>query len=141
MDKMLTDMILKELTDMVLKDLKDVEDKLDECSRKHKTTPRKKPESRFDRKPIFRPGEWVGLMDRPAIGDTTFTLYVDPKDRDEYDILENEFTGSDMELLMLAEGRLFFSREEAEMYMSHCKAIVAAMRAQLPELEDGFDED
>ena len=46
-----------------------------------------------------------------------------------------------MQLLMLAEGRLFFDREEAEMYMSHCKAVVAAMRAQLPELEDGFDED
>lgn len=125
----------------ILGDLMEIEDRLDECSKKHKTIPRKKPENRFDRKPIFRPGEWVGLMDRPAIGDTTFTLYVDPKDRDEYDILENEFTGSDMELLMLAEGRLFFDREEAEMYMSHCKAIIAAMRAQLPELDDCFDED
>ena len=46
-----------------------------------------------------------------------------------------------MQLLMLAEGRLFFDREEAEMYMSHCKAVVAAMRAQLPELEDGFDDE
>lgn len=123
----------------ILKDLMEIEDRLDECSKKHKTVSRKKPESRFDRKPIFRPGEWAGLMDRPAIGDTTFTLYVDPKDKGEYDILENEFTGSDMELLMLAQGRLFFDREEAEMYMSHCKAIVAAMRAQLPELEAGFD--
>lgn len=127
----------------ILGDLMKIEDELDKCSRehRHKTAPRKKPENRFDRKPIFRPGEWAGLMDRPAIGDTTFTLYVDSKDRDEYDILENEFTGSDIELLMLAEGRLFFDREEAEMYMSHCKAVVAAMRAQLPELEDGFDDE
>ena len=126
----------------ILGDLMKIEDELDKCSKnhKHKTAPRKKSESRFDRKPIFRPGEWVGLMDRPAIGDATFALYVDPKNG-EYDILESEFTGTDMELLMLAQGRLFFDREEAEMYMSHCKAIVAAMRAQLPELEDGFDDE
>ena len=128
----------------ILKDLMEIEDRLDECSKKHKTVPRKKPENRFDRKPIFRPGEWSSLMDRPTVGDTIFTIYVpqNEKDGDEYDILENEFSGSNMQLLMLAEGRLFFDREEAEMYMSHCKAVVAAMRAQLPELDDGFgDED
>ena len=127
----------------ILKDLMEIEDRLDECSKKHKTAPRKKPIKRFDRKPIFRPGEWSSLMDRPVVGDTVFTIYVpeNEKDEDEYDILENKFLGNNMQLLMLAEGRLFFDREEAEMYMSHCKAVVAAMRAQLPELEDGFDED
>ena len=124
----------------ILKDLMEIEDGLDKCS---KTAPRKKPENRFDRKPIFCPGEWSSLMDRPVVGDTVFTIYVpqNEKDEDEYDILENEFSGSDVQLLMLAEGRLFFDREEAGMYMSHCKAVVAAMRAQLPELEDGFDDE
>lgn len=122
----------------ILGDLMEIEDRLDKCSRKHKrkTVPRKKPESRLDRKPIFRPGEWAGLMDRPVAGDTIFIVCLD---EDGYDIVKSKFTGGDMELLMLAQGRLFFSREEADMYMSHCKAIVAAMRAQLPELEAGFD--
>ena len=123
----------------ILKDLMEIEDRLDECSKKHKTVPRKKPENRFDRKPIFRPGEWSDMMDRPAIGDKVFiaTMTID----DDIDVVELKFTGSNLELLMLAQGRLFFDREEAEMYMSHCKAVIAAMRAQLPELEDGFDED
>ena len=127
----------------ILKDLMEIEDRLDECSKKHKTAPRKKPENRFDRKPIFRPGKWSDMMDRPAIGDKIFIIYVpqNEKDEGEYDILENEFSGSDIQLLMLAEGRLFFDREEAEMYMSHCKAVIAAMRAQLPELDDCFYED
>ena len=124
----------------ILGDLMKIEDELDKCSKnhKHKTVPRKKPENRFDRNPIFRPGEWAGLMDRPAVGDTIFVVCLD---EDGYDIIETKFTGCDMELLMLAQGRLFFDREEAEMYMFHCKAIVAAMRAQLPELEDGFDDE
>ena len=124
----------------ILGDLMEIENRLDKCSRKHKskTVPRKKLESRFDRKPIFRPGKWAGLMDRPVAGDTIFIVCLD---EDGYDIVKSKFTGCDMELLMLAQGRLFFDREEAEMYMSHCKAIVAAMRAQLPELEDGFDDE
>ena len=124
----------------ILKDLMEIEDRLDECSKKHKTVPRKKPENRFDRKPIFRPGEWSSLMDRPVIGDKVFiaTMTYD----DDIDIVESRFYGANTELLMLAQGRLFFDREEAEMYVMHCKAIIAAMRAQLPELEDGFgDED
>ena len=44
----------------ILGDLMEIEDRLDKCSKKHKTAPRKKPENRFDRKPIFRPGEWAG---------------------------------------------------------------------------------
>ena len=123
----------------ILKDLMEIEDRLDECSKKHKTAPRKKPENRFDRKPIFRPGEWSDMMDRPAIGDKVFiaTMTID----DDIDVVELKFTGSNLELLMLAQGRLFFDREEAEMYIMHCKAIIAAMRAQLPELEDGFDDE
>ena len=125
----------------ILGDLMEIENRLDKCSRKHKskTVPRKKLESRFDRKPIFRPGEWSSLMDRPAIGDKIFiaTMTFD----DDIDVVESKFSGANTELLMLAQGRLFFDREEAEMYVMHCKAIIAAMRAQLPELEDGFDED
>ena len=60
---------------------------------------------------------------------------------DDIDVVELKFTGSNLELLMLAQGRLFFDREEAEMYIMHCKAIIAVMRAQLPELDDCFDED
>ena len=125
----------------ILGDLMEIEDRLDKCSRKHKhkIVPRKKPESRFDRKPIFRPGKWSDMMDRPAIGDKVFiaTMTFD----DDIDVVESKFSGANTELLMLAQGRLFFDREEAEMYVMHCKAIIAAMRAQLPELEDGFDED
>ena len=78
-------------------------------------------------------------MDRPAIGDRIFiaTMTFD----DVFVFFESKFSGANTELLMLAQGRLFFDREEAEMYVMHCKAIIAAMRAQLPELEDGFDED
>lgn len=121
----------------ILKDLMKIEDRLDECSKKHKTVPRKKPIKSFDRKPIFRPGKWSDMMDRPAIGDKAFiaTMTFD----DDIDVVELKFSGTNAELLMLAQGRLFFDREEAEMYIMHCKAIVAAMRAQLPELEAGFD--
>ena len=79
------------------------------------------------------------MMDRPAIGDKIFIAMM-PCD-DDIAVVESKFSGTNTELLMLAQGRLFFSREEAEMYVMHCKAIIAAMRAQLPELEDGFDED
>lgn len=122
----------------ILKDLMEIEDRLDECSKKHKTVPRKKPIKRFDRKPIFRPGKWSDMMDRPAIGDK---IFIAAMTRDDIDVVELKFTGSNLELFMLAQGRLFFDREEAEMYIMHCKAIVAAMRAQLPELEDGFDDE
>ena len=79
------------------------------------------------------------MMDRPAIGDKVFiaTMTID----DDIDVVESKFSGANTELLMLAQGRLFFDREEAEMYVMHCKAIIAAMRAQLPELDDCFDED
>ena len=122
----------------ILKDLMEIEDRLDECSKKHKTVPRKKPIKRFDRKPIFRPGKWSDMMDRPAIGDKVFiaTMTID----DDIDVVESRFSGANTELLMLAQGRLFFDREEAERYMRHCKAIVAAMRAQLPELEADDEE-
>lgn len=122
----------------ILKDLMEIEDRLDECSKKHKTAPRKKPENRFDRKPIFRPGKWSDVMDRPAIGDKIFiaTMTID----DDIDVVELRFSGTNAELLMLAQGRLFFDREEAEMYIMHCKAIIAAMRAQLPELEANGEE-
>ena len=123
----------------ILKDLMEIEDRLDECSKKHKTVPRKKPENRFDRKPIFRPGKWSDMMDRPVIGDKIFIAMM-PCD-DDIAVVEKKFSGTNTELLMLAQGRLFFNREDAEMYVMHCKAIIAAMRAQLPELEDGFDED
>lgn len=125
----------------ILGDLMKIEDELDKCSRKHKhkTVPRKKPESRFDRKPIFRPGKWSDMMDRPAIGDKIFIAMM-PCD-DDIAVVESKFSGTNTELLMLAQGRLFFDREEAEMYVMHCKAIIAAMRAQLPELEDGFDDE
>ena len=122
----------------ILKDLMEIEDRLDECSKKHKTVPRKKPENRFDRKPIFRPGKWSDMMDRPAIGDKIFiaTMTID----DDIDVVESKFSGTNAELLMLAQGRLFFNREDAEMYIMHCKAIIAAMRAQLPELEADDEE-
>ena len=97
----------------ILKDLMEIEDRLDECSKKHKTAPRKKPENRFDRKPIFRPGKWSDMMDRPAIGDKVFiaTMTFD----DDIDVVESKFSGTNAELLMLAQGRLFFNREDAEM--------------------------
>ena len=79
------------------------------------------------------------MMDRPAIGDKIFIAMM-PCD-DDIAVVESKFSGTNTELLMLAQGRLFFSREEAEMYVMHCKAIIAAMRAQLPELEDGFDDE
>ena len=123
----------------ILKDLMEIEDRLDECSKKHKTVPRKKPIKRFDRKQIFRPGKWSDMMDRPAIGDKIFiaTMTID----DDIDVVELKFSGTNAELLMLAQGRVFFDRGEAEMYVMHGKAIRAATRAQRPELEDGFDED
>ena len=83
----------------ILKDLMEIEDRLDECSKKHKTLPRKKPENRCDRKPIFRPGEWSDMMYRPAIGDKVFiaTMTID----DDIDIVESRFSGANTELLML----------------------------------------
>ena len=55
-------------------------------------------------------------------------------DVNELVILENKFMVSDIELWMLAQGRLFTDRWSAEMYLKKCKGVISAIKAQLQVL-------
>ena len=46
-------------------------------------------------------------------------------------VVTDEFHGTDMELLMLAQRRLFVFKEEAVRYKMKCEAVIAAMETQM----------
>ena len=126
----------------ILKDLMEIEDRLDECSKKHKTVPRQKPDADskedieslkelFKGAVIMNPIDWE-ILDIPALGAKTYMVVFN--DVNELVILENKFMVSDIELWMLAQGRLFTDRWSAEMYLKKCTGVVRAMKAQLQVL-------
>lgn len=80
-------------------------------------------------KPIYNPLDWR-LMDMPKIGDK---VYMVVHTVSELIVVTDEFCGTDMELLMLAQRRLFVFKEEAVRYKMKCEAVMAAMKAQLTD--------
>ena len=80
-------------------------------------------------KPIYNPLDWR-LMDMPKIGDK---VYMVVHTVSELIVVVDEFRGTEMELLLLAQRRLFVFKEEAVRYKMKCEAIIAAMKAQLAD--------
>lgn len=80
-------------------------------------------------KPIYNPLDWR-LMDMPKIGDK---VYMVVHTVSELIVVTDEFCGTDMELLMLAQRRLFVFKEEAVRYKMKCEAVMAAMKAQMED--------
>ena len=78
-------------------------------------------------KPIYNPLDWR-LMDMPKIGDR---VYIVVHTVSELIVVTDEFHGTDMELLMLAQRRLFVFKEEAVRYKMKCEAVIAAMETQM----------
>ena len=80
-------------------------------------------------KPIYNPLDWR-LMDMPKIGDK---VYMVVPNMSELIVVVDEFHGTEMELLLLAQRRLFVFKEEAVRYKMKCEAVIAAMQAQLKD--------
>ena len=78
-------------------------------------------------KPIYNPLDWR-LMDMPKIGDKVYMVVATVS---ELIVVTDEFHGTDMELLMLAQRRLFVFKEEAVRYKMKCEAVIAAMETQM----------
>ena len=80
-------------------------------------------------KPIYNPLDWW-LMDMPKIGDKVYMVVPTVS---ELIVVTDEFCGTDMELLMLAQRRLFVFEEEAVRYKMKCEAVIAAMETQMED--------
>ena len=78
-------------------------------------------------KPIYNPLEGA-FMSTPKIGDK---VYMVARINTGLAVIADEFRGTDMELLWLAQRRLFMYEEEAVRYKMKCEAVIAAMKAQL----------
>ena len=78
-------------------------------------------------KPIYNPLDWR-LMDMPKIGDK---VYMVVPNMSELIVVVDEFCGTEMELLLLAQRRLFVFKEEAVRYKMKCEAVIAAMETQM----------
>ena len=80
-------------------------------------------------KPIYNPLDWR-LMDMPKIGDKVYMVVATTAG---LIVVTDEFHGTDMELLLLAQRRLFVFKEEAVRYKMKCEAIIAAMETQMAD--------
>ena len=80
-------------------------------------------------KPIYHPLDWR-LMDMPKIGDKVYMVVTTTAG---LIVVSDEFHGTDMELLMLAQRRLFVFKEEAVRYKMKCEAVIAAMETQMED--------
>ena len=80
-------------------------------------------------KPIYNPLDWR-LMDMPKIGDK---VYMVVPNMSELTVVVDEFRGTEMELLLLAQRRLFVFKEEAVRYKMKCEAVIAAMETQMED--------
>ena len=92
----------------------------------------KKPKSKLINMGLFgrvvhNPIDWR-LMIIPAIGDK---VYIVVRGINGMMVVADNFCGSNMELLMLAQGRLFTDESEAEHYKQKCEAVIGAIVAQL----------
>ena len=80
-------------------------------------------------KPIYNPLEGA-FMSTPKIGDKVYMVVTTTAG---LIVVTDEFHGTDMELLLLAQRRLFVYKDDAVKYKMKCETIIAAMRAQLEE--------
>lgn len=80
-------------------------------------------------KPIYNPLEGR-FMSTPKIGDK---VYMVAPTTAGLIVVTDEFHGTDIELLMLAQGRLFVYKSEAEHYKQKCEAVIGAIVAQLKD--------
>ena len=80
-------------------------------------------------KPIYNPLDWR-LMDMPKIGDK---VYMVVPNMSELIVVSDKFRGTEMELLLLAQRRLFVFKEEAVRYKMKCEAVIAAMETQMED--------
>ena len=80
-------------------------------------------------KPIYNPLDWR-LMDMPKIGDKVYMVVLNMS---ELTVVVDEFRGTEMELLLLAQRRLFVFKEEAVRYKMKCEAVIAAMETQMED--------
>lgn len=78
-------------------------------------------------KPICNPLDWQFLA-TPKIGDKAYMV---APINTGLAVIVDEFHGTDMELLLLAQRRLFVYKEDAVRYKMKCEAIIAAMKAKL----------
>ena len=80
-------------------------------------------------KPICNPLNWQ-FMATPKIGDKAYMVVSTDKG---LILVADKFHGDDIELLMLAQKRLFVYKEDAVRYKMKCEAVIAAMKAQLAD--------
>ena len=80
-------------------------------------------------KPIYNPLEGA-FMSTPKIGDKVYMVVPTTAG---LIVVVDEFRGAELELLMLAQRRLFMYKEEAVRYKMKCEAVIAAMKAQLAD--------
>ena len=76
---------------------------------------------------IYTPLEWK-IMTVPEIGKKVYMVVPTTKG---LIVVVDEFHGTEMELLMLAQRRLFIYKSEAERYKQKCEAVIGAIVAQL----------
>ena len=80
-------------------------------------------------KTIYKPLDWR-LMDMPKIGDK---VYMVVPNISELIVVVDEFRGTEMELLLMTQRRLFVFKEEAVRYKMKCEAVIAAMETQMED--------
>ena len=76
---------------------------------------------------IYNPLEWK-IMPVPEIGKKVYMVVPTTKG---LIVVVDEFKGTEMEWLLLAQGRLFIYKSEAERYKQKCEAVIAAMETQM----------
>ena len=80
-------------------------------------------------KPIYNPLEGA-FMSTPKIGDKVYMVVPTTAG---LIVVVDEFRGTEMELLLLAQRRLFVFKEEAVRYKMKCEAVIAAMETQMED--------
>ena len=69
-------------------------------------------------------------MEVPGMGDRVFMVCAVPEG---LVVQADQFHGTEIELLMLAQRRLFMYKEEAVRYKMKCEAVIAAMETQMED--------
>ena len=81
---------------------------------------------------IFNPCGDGNMLDIPGLGENIYSTR--RICGGGFKVIEIRFTGDEIQLLELAEGKMFTNRSDAERYKEKCNDIVNAMKQQLPEL-------
>ena len=81
---------------------------------------------------IFNPCGDGNMLDIPGLGEKIYTTIRSIEGG--FKVVEIRFTGTENQLLELAEGKMFINHFDAETYKEKCNDIVKSMKQQLPEL-------